>query len=95
MVYYVYLIHTLDKYPIKSYVGYTNNLENRLSKHNSNLGAKSTKGYKWIVIYKKRFINKNKALSYEYSLKKDKKERLKLLNEFIKSKNKNSNNFTL
>ena len=95
MVYYVYFIKTLDGYPVKTYVGYTNNLENRLSKHNSNLGAKSTKGYKWIVIYKKRFINKNEALSYEYSLKKDKKKRLKLLNEFIKSKDKNSNNSSL
>ena len=46
----------------------------RLKKHNSNKGAKSTKGYKWIVIYKKKFINKNEALSYEYSLKKDKKK---------------------
>ena len=30
----------------KTYVGYTNNLIDRLKKHNSNKGAKSTKGYK-------------------------------------------------
>ena len=42
----------------KSYVGYTNNLKLRLDKHNSNKGAKSTKGYKWILIYSKKFNSK-------------------------------------
>ena len=87
MVYYVYLIKTLEEYPTKSYVGYTNNLKNRLKKHNSNLGAKSTKGYKWEIIYKKRFYSKSKALSFEYKLKKDRKTRLKLIYDFKKSKN--------
>ena len=84
MVYYVYLIKTIDGYLNKSYVGYTNNLKNRLKKHNSNLGAKSTKGYKWELVYKKRFISKQKALSFEYKLKKDRKERLKLIYDFEK-----------
>ena len=84
MVYYVYFIKTLDGYPIKTYVGYTNNLNKRLEKHNSNLGAKSTRGYKWEFVYKKRFYSKSKALSFEYKLKKDRKERLRLLNDFKK-----------
>ena len=84
MVYYVYLIKTLEEYPTKSYVGYTNNLKNRLKKHNSNLGAKSTKGYKWEIIYKKRFYSKSKALSFEYKLKKDRKERIRLIYDFKK-----------
>ena len=84
MVYYVYLIKTLDNFINKSYVGYTNNLSKRLEKHNNNLGAKSTKGYKWQLIYKKRFYSKNKALSFEYKLKKDRKERLRLINDFKK-----------
>ena len=75
MVYYVYLIKTLKGYLQKSYVGYTNNLYNRLIKHNSNLGAKSTKGYKWELVYKKKFLLKQKALSFEYKLKKNRKER--------------------
>ena len=89
------MLKNIDRKNIKTYVGFTNDIAERLKKHNSNKGAKSTKGYKWIVIFKKRFISKNKALSYEYSLKKDKKKRLKLLNEFIKSKDKNSNNSSL
>ena len=84
MVYYVYFIKTLDGYPVKTYVGYTNNLNKRLEKHNSNLGAKSTRGYKWEFVYKKRFYSKSKALSFEYKLKKDRNERLRLLYEFKK-----------
>ena len=84
MVYYVYLIKTLDGLSKKSYVGYTNDLTNRISKHNSNLGAKSTKGYKWELVYKKRFLSKQMALSFEYKLKKDRKERLKLIYDFKK-----------
>ena len=84
MVYYVYLIKTLKGYLNKSYVGYTNDLKKRLSKHNSNLGAKSTKGYKWEIVYKKMFFSKKKALSFEYKLKKDRNERLRLLNDFKK-----------
>ena len=84
MVYYVYLIKTLDGFLDKSYVGYTNNIEKRLNKHNSNLGARSTRGYKWEIIYKKRFYSKNKALSFEYKLKKDRNERLRILNDFKK-----------
>ena len=68
---------------IKTYVGYTNNLENRLKKHNSNKGAKSTKGRKWKIIYKKKFSNKALAMSFEYKLKKNNKLRNKIKNEYI------------
>ena len=84
MVYYVYLIKTIDGYINKSYVGFTNNIQKRLKKHNSNLGAKSTKGYKWEIVYKKKFNLKNKALSFEYKLKKDRIRRLNILNDFKK-----------
>jgi len=71
----------------KTYVGYTNNLKKRIEKHNSNKGAKSTKGYKWLLIYSKKFKSKNKAMSYEYKLKKNKilrnKIKLKAINENI------------
>jgi len=85
MAYYVYLIKTLKGYLKKSYVGYTNNLDNRIAKHNNNLGAKSTKGYKWEIVFKKKFNSKSKALSFEYNLKKDRKERLRLINDFKKN----------
>ena len=87
MVYYVYLIKTVEGFSKKSYVGYTNDITNRIIKHNLNLGAKSTKGYKWELVYKKRFLSKQKALSFEYKLKKDRKERLKLIYDFKKKSN--------
>ena len=68
----------------KTYVGYTNNLDLRLNKHNSNKGAKSTKGYKWILIYSKKFKTKNEAMSFEYSLKNNNKLRKELLERSIK-----------
>ena len=86
MVYFVYLIKTTKGFINKSYVGYTNNILKRLDKHNTNLGAKSTKGYKWELVYKKKFYSKNKALSFEYKLKKDRSERVKLINDFKKTK---------
>jgi putative endonuclease len=86
MLYYVYLIKTLNNFPKKTYVGFTNNLDKRLFKHNSNKGAKSTKGYKWELIYKKKFYSKSKALSFEYKLKKDRKERSQIIYDFNKKK---------
>ena len=80
MVFYVYLIKTVKGYKKKSYVGYTNNIKSRLDKHNSNKGAKSTRGYKWKIIFKKRFYDKRLAMSFEYKLKKDKKKRKYLFN---------------
>ncbi len=67
----------------KTYVGYTNNLKLRLLKHNTNKGAKATKGYKWKIIYKKKFFTKSQAMSYEYHLKKNRIKRsiiIKLFN---------------
>ena len=63
----------------KTYVGYTNDLKSRLDKHNSNKGAKATMGYKWLLIYNKKFKTKNEAMSFEYKLKKNKKLRKEIL----------------
>ena len=65
----------------RTYVGYTNNVKLRLEKHNTNKGAKSTRGYKWVVIYKKMFKDKSKAMSFEYSLKKNRIKRLSILKD--------------
>ena len=86
MKYYVYLIKTKKGFKNKSYVGFTNNIKSRLIKHNTNKGAKATKGYRWELVYKKRFFNKSKALSYEYELKKDKLKRFELIDVFNKKK---------
>ena len=81
MYHYVYILKTLDEYINRSYVGYSTDVISRLNKHNSSKGAKATRGYKWKIVYKKRFISKSKALSFEYLLKKDRKKRLSILKE--------------
>ena len=78
MAYYVYMLRCLTSVKKKTYVGYSSNLNLRLLNHNSNKGAKFTKGNKWKLIYKKRFLSKSKAMSYEYVLKHDKKKRLEI-----------------
>ena len=84
MLFYVYLIKTINRSPFKTYAGYSTNVEKRLLKHNSNKGAKSTKGNVWKLIYKKRFKSKSEAMSYEYKLKKDRYFRKKILEKFNK-----------
>jgi len=64
-----------------SYVGYTKNLKNRIKLHNSGKGAKFTRGRKWKLIYKEKFRSKNKAISREYYIKKNRILRNKLKNE--------------
>ena len=80
-MYYVYLIGSLKNRKHKTYVGFTTDLKNRLFQHNT--GAKSTKGRYWSYYYFKKFKNKKEALSYEYSLKKNRKLRLKITTKFL------------
>ena len=75
MSFYVYLIITKVKNKTISYVGYTNNLKNRIISHNKGKGAKFTKGKKWKLIYSKKYISKRIAMREEYLLKKNYKLR--------------------
>ena len=85
MSFFVYLLKSISSKRKKTYVGYTNNLTKRLILHNSNKGAKSTKGYQWKLLYKKKFVSKSKAMSYEYLLKKDRLLRNKIKYSFKKN----------
>ena len=66
-----------------TYVGYTNNLKKRISLHNSNKGAKFTRGRKWVLIYKEKFKSKREAISREYYIKNNKSLRNKIKNEYF------------
>ena len=82
MTYFVYMLKSITSKRKKTYVGYTRDLKRRLIQHNSNKGAKFTKGNIWIIIYKKKFILKSDAMTYEYKLKNDKNKRLAIYNNF-------------
>jgi len=80
MSYFVYLIvSNLKKNKKISYVGYTNNLNKRISLHNSGKGAKFTRGKKWKLVYYRKYDSRSLAMKNEYILKKDYKLRNKIL----------------
>jgi putative endonuclease len=66
-----------------TYVGYTKDIKKRISLHNSGKGAKFTRGRKWKLIYKEKFVSKNKAISREYYIKKNRKLRNQIKKKFI------------
>ncbi len=86
MPYFVYMIISKVNNRHISYVGYTKNLKNRLSLHNSSKGAKFTKGKHWKLIYKKDYPTKSIAMQNEYNLKKNQKLRSKIKINFLKKK---------
>jgi putative endonuclease len=80
MGFYVYMLRSNSKKSV-TYVGYTNDLEKRVKLHNSGKGAKFTRGRQWKLIYKEFFKSKNKAISREYYIKKNRSFRNKIKNE--------------
>ena len=80
----VYMLKSLGNKKV-TYVGYTNNLKERIKRHNTGKGAKFTRGRKWILIYKENFKSKKEANSREYYIKKNRVLRNKLKNENFNS----------
>jgi len=83
MNHFVYVIGSYQSSKLTTYVGYTNNLKNRLILHNTGRGAKFTRGRDWKIIYSEKYNTKNEALSREYYIKKNRKFR-----NFIKERYK-------
>ena len=83
MLYFVYMLLSVNINKPVSYVGYSINPIKRLASHNSGKGAKFTKGRKWKIIYKKKFKTKSDALKFEYYLKKNIKLRKIIKNKYI------------
>ena len=79
----MYLIISKNIKSVKSYVGYTNNLKKRIALHNQGKGAKSTRGRNWKLVFKKKFKSKSIAMKYEYFLKKNKKLRKKIKENYV------------
>ena len=93
MVYFVYMLGSYRKSKLITYVGYTNNIKKRLKLHNSGKGAKFTRGNTWKILYSEKFRRKNKAISREYYIKKNRKFR-NIIKKNINEK-RNSNSFTI
>ncbi|MCK5060158.1 MAG: GIY-YIG nuclease family protein [Candidatus Pacebacteria bacterium] len=52
------------------YVGFTNNIENRLTHHNSGATVSTRAGRPWLVVYQEKFSDKKSAWLRERQIKK-------------------------
>ena len=82
MSFYVYMLKSIGKKPV-TYVGYTKDLKKRIRLHNKGKGAKFTRGRKWTLIYKEKYLSKSEAISREYYIKKNRTLRNKIKKKFI------------
>jgi len=75
---FVYVLGSSGPGGLRTYVGWTNDLEKRLAAHNSGTGAKSTRGRAWALLYAERYNFRHEAMSREWHLKRDRAFRKKL-----------------
>jgi len=68
---FVYVLGSVGQGGVRTYVGWTNDLERRLAAHNAGAGAKSTRGRVWFLLYAERFTTRHEAMSREWHLKRD------------------------
>ena len=78
VLFFVYVLGSRRKNDCRTYVGWTTDIERRLQQHNAGLGAKSTRGREWILLYSKCCKTRNEAMSREWYIKRDKKFRITL-----------------
>lgn len=69
---YVYIVGTGGDRKHRTYVGWTTDLERRLRQHNAGVGAKSTRGRRWVLVYAEKYNSRRAAMSREWHLKRDK-----------------------
>jgi putative endonuclease len=63
----------------RTYVGWTNDLDRRLARHNAGTGARSTRGRVWFLVYAERHESREEAMSREWHLKRDRTFRKRLV----------------
>lgn len=88
--YYVYLLKCKDN---SLYCGYTDNIEKRISVHNSGKGAKYTRSrLPAELVYYEEFSEKREAMKREYEIKKlTRTQKTELVNSFAAMGKENTN----
>ena len=76
---FVYVLGSNGKGGLRTYVGWTLDLERRLSEHNTGTGARSTCGRIWVLLHAERFTTRRAAMSREWYLKRDRRFRKSLM----------------
>lgn len=67
MSFYIYIIESQTNQ--KFYIGQTNNIENRLKRHNNKESLSTKNGVPWKLIYYEEFENRSGAMKREIHLK--------------------------
>ncbi len=80
---FVYVLGTCGKNRHLTYVGWTDNIERRLKRHNAGTGARTTRGRKWVLLHSEWFPTRREAMSREWHLKRDRKFRKSLAQKLI------------
>jgi putative endonuclease len=75
---FVYVLAAATKSGIRTYVGWTTDLERRLARHNHGDGARSTRGRVWGLLYAEAHASRSEAMSREWHLKRDRNFRKRL-----------------
>ena len=79
MKYNVYILHSLSK--DRYYIGQTQDIEDRIIRHNSGRSKSTKYGIPWKLVYKKEFGTRSEAMIYENKLKSEKSK--KYIDELI------------
>ena len=61
-----------------TYVGWTTDVDARLTAHNAGKGARSTRGRIWVLLHSEECASRRHAMSREWHLKRDRKFRKQL-----------------
>jgi putative endonuclease len=81
---FVYVLGTRSKNRHLTYVGWTNNIEQRLKRHNVGKGARTTRGRIWVLLHSEWFPTRREAMSREWHLKRDRKFRKQMAQKLKK-----------
>lgn len=75
---FVYVLGSCGPDGYRTYVGWTNDLDRRIAKHNAGTGARSTRGRIWFLLYAERHDSREDAMSREWHLKRNRSFRKRL-----------------
>ena len=75
---FVYVLGTVTRNGPPTYVGWTNDIDARLARHNAGKGARFTRGRVWVLLHSEPCASRRHAMSREWHIKRDRALRKQL-----------------
>ena len=69
-MYFVYIIYSKKRDSF--YIGYTANINSRITKHNAGATISTKSGIPWELVYSEQYVTKTEAIKREKAIKKKK-----------------------